>query len=184
MHATLRAAVAANLLLVAVAPLAAQQLPQPTKAHQMMAREAGVWDAKVTLWPAPGAPAETSTGTETCEMLGDFWMTARFEAEFGGQPFSGLSQTGFDEESGEYVGTWIDTMTPKLTTMRGKYDVATHELTMLTDVFKCCMTGENKRMKMVTTYQDDDHKHFEIHEQMDGSDEWRKSMAIDYTRRK
>jgi hypothetical protein len=178
-----RRLIVASLLLLA-GPALAQQLPQPTKAHQMMAREAGVWDAKVQMWPAPGAPAVESTATETCEMLGDFWMTARFEGDMGGVPFAGLSQTGFDPESGDYIGTWIDTMVPQLTSMRGQYDVAKHELTMLTEVFKCCMTGANKRLKMVTTYVDDDHKHFEIHEQADGSDEWRKSMAIDYTRRK
>lgn len=76
-----------------------------------------------------------SAATETCEMLGDHWLTTRFEGGFGGMPFKGISQVGYDPEAKEYVSTWIDTMTGNLLISRGSFDANANELTL---------TGEGK----------------------------------------
>lgn len=161
----------------------AQELPQPTPQHEEMAREAGVWDAKVKTWMAPGAPPQESTGTETCQMLGGFWLESRFEGEFGGEPYTGVAQTGYDPEKQEYVSTWIDTMTPSLLVSRGGYDADSHTLTLYSNEHTCCYTGTQKRLKLVTKYADADHKHFEMYETPADEENWSKTMEIDYTRR-
>lgn len=149
-----------------------------------MAREAGVWDADIQMWMDPSAPPTKSTGTETCETFGEFFVTSHFESTFAGQPYQGASQTTYEPETKQYVSSWIDTMAPTLLVSRGEYDAATHTLTLLSDEHTCCMTGQRKRLKMVTTYTDNDHKHFEIHETLAGADDWAKTMEIDYTRQK
>ena len=160
-----------------------QEFPTPTAAHKQMAREAGVWDGKVQFWMAPDASPEISKCTETCEMLGGFWLVSDFQGAFGGMPFTGRNQLGFDPETGEFVSTWVDSMAPALFVSRGKYDVATHTLTLLGEG-PDWMTGKLKESKLVIHYVDEDHKEFEIHERPAGTEEWRKSMRIDYTRRK
>lgn len=166
----------------AVSVAIAQDFPQPTEAHELLAREAGVWEASTKSWMAPGAPPEESTGVETNQMLGGFWLVSEFQGDMGGVPFTGRGQIGYDPETGDYVMTWIDSMAPKLFQCAGSYDETTRTLTFVgegTDF----MTGEAKRMKLATRYDGDDRKHFEIHEAPVGSDEWRKSMEIDYVRR-
>lgn len=170
-------------LAVAATHTAAQELPQPTNAHKQMAREAGVWDGEAQVWMAPGAPPEKSACSETCEMLGGFWLVSDFQGEFAGTPFTGQSQLGYEPETGEFVSTWVDSMAPALFVSRGKYDVATHTLTLLGEG-KDWMTGEAKETKLVIQYVDDDHKNFEVHERPTGADEWRRSMRVEYVRRK
>lgn len=162
---------------------ASQAPPEPTQFHQQLSREAGVWDATTRCWMSPDTEPLESTATETCEMLGGFWLTAKFEGDFAGMPFKGISQTGYDAETSEYVSTWIDSMTGNLLTLRGNYDVETHTLTLV-GKGKDWMTGKSKQIKMQTQYLGEDKKYFEIHELASGSDEWAKTMEIEYVRRK
>lgn len=166
-----------------VASTAAAQPAQPTVQHQQLAREVGVWDAEVRLWMQPGADPLVSEGSETCEMLGGFWLISRFEGSFAGMPFSGIGQTGYDPETGEYVSTWIDSMTSNVLLSRGTYDVATHTLTLVGEG-KDAMTGKPKQIKMTTQYTDEDHKQFILNEAAIDSNEWRKVMEINYERQK
>ena len=173
----------ALLAIVLLAPPAAsQELPKPTVYHQQLARDAGVWEAKVSMWPTPDAPAVESTATETNTMLGGFWLLSEFQGDFQGSPLTGRAQLGYDTETGEYVSTWIDSISPILFVARGEYDVATHTLTLKGEGTDW-MTGERKQVRMVTTYRDERHKLFEIHEAPVGSDQWWKSMQIEYTKR-
>lgn len=160
----------------------AQAPPQPTEQHRELAKEAGVWDADVQMWMSPDAPPVKSTGTETCTMLGPFWLLSDFEGDFGGMQFTGKGQTTYDTFAGEWVSTWIDTMSPILMTTRGTWDDATKTATYLGEG-PDWMTGETKKVKMTLTYEDDDHKSFAMYEKPVDAQEWTKIMAIDYTRR-
>ncbi len=175
-------ALVSTALLMTASTATAQPAP-PTVEHQQLAREVGVWDAEVRFWMQPGAEPLVSEGSETCEMLGRFWLISKFEGSFAGMPFSGVGQTGYDVEAGEYVSTWIDSMAGNVLISRGAYDVTTHTLT-LTGEGKDAMTGQPKQIKMTTQYADEEHKQFVLYEAAVGSDEWHKVMEIDYTRRK
>ena len=173
----------AGLVLVIASTAVAQVPPQPTAEHQQLAREVGEWDAEVRFWTEPGAEPLVSEGSETCEMLGGFWLISKFSGSFAGMPFTGIGQTGYDPESGEYVSTWIDSMAANMLVSRGTYDVVTHTLTFVGEG-KDSMTGKPKQIKMTTQYTDDDHKQFVLNEAAIGSDNWHKVMEIDYERRK
>lgn len=181
----MRTALALCLLtasLLATVPMAvAQQGPQPSKHHELLAAEAGVWEATAKVWPSPDAEPVESRGLETCTMLGGFWLTTKYEGDFFGQPFTGHGQTGYDAASGQYVTTWIDSMTPDLFVARGAYDPKTRTLTV-EGKGRDAMSGELELMRMQVEYPDHDHKRATMH-QADGEGGWTKTMQIDYVRR-
>ena len=176
--------VMATLLLLHKGPQAvAQALPEPSEEHEILKHEVGSWDAVVSMWMAPDAPPTKSTGKETNTMLGEFWLLSDYEGDFQGAPFIGRSQLGYGPAKGEYVSTWIDSMAPSLFVSRGPYDAATQTMTLTGEGIDW-MTGEPKQVRQVITFVDDDHKRFEIHEAAIGSDDWQKTMEIEYTRSK
>lgn len=180
--------IAARGLLVTLVALVATssaraQMAQPGEQHKNMAREAGVWDADVKMWMAPDAPPMPSKGVETNKMFGDFWLVSNFEMDMGGMKFKGHGQYGYDPKKKKYVGTWVDTMSPYLSTMEGEYDVETHTLTMYSTGINM-MTGKEQKSKMISKYIDENTKQFEIHHEVEGEEgQWWKAMEIDYKRR-
>ena len=173
----------AALLLAAIAPAVRAQMPALPE-HKHLAAEVGVWDAEVKLWPTADAEPMTSKGSETNEMFGSFWLLSKFESDFSGMKYSGRMQLGYDPQKKKYVGTWIDTMSPYLQTMEGTYDEKTKTSTMLATGVDMG-TGKPSNSKMITRFESDDVKVFEMMMPVEGKkDEWWKSMEIKYTRKK
>jgi hypothetical protein len=164
--------------------VAAEDYTKPTKQHEEMTHEVGVWDADVTMWMAPEAEPQKSKAVETNEMLGKMWLMSKFEGEFGGEKFEGRSAMGYDPIKRKYVGGWVDTMSPFMFRMEGDYDEGSKTLTMFGEGIDC-MTGKPHKGKLVTTFDGKDKKTFEMYRQ-DESDpsKWSKTMEAKYTRRK
>ena len=156
----------AVVCLAAVAAAIAQeaefQPPQPSAEHEQMAREAGTWDAEIKMWHTADGEPMLSQGTETNTMFGQYWLLSEFKSDFGGQPYEGRGQFGYDPVAKKCVGTWIDTMTPYAQKMEGAYDPKNHTLTMNTE-YRDPMTGKMAKGKNVTKYIDNDTKKFEIY---------------------
>jgi hypothetical protein len=178
---------ALGALAAAAAPAAllhAQPYTTPTKEHEQMAHEVGVWDAEVTMWETPDAEPMKSKAVETNKLLGKMWLMSEFEGQFGDTKFSGRSALGYDPIKKKYVGGWVDTISPFMTSMEGEYDVATHTLTMMGHGVNC-FTGKEEQTKMITRYNSEDDKVFEIHMPVEGQEgKWWKSMEVKYKRRK
>lgn len=175
---------AAFLLAAAVAPLSAHaQVPQD-EAHKHLATEVGEWDAEVKMWHSADAEPMASKGSETNGMFGDFWLLSKFETDIAGMKYAGRMQLGYDPQKKKYVGTWIDTMSPYLSTMEGTYDEKTKTSTMIATGVDV-MTGKPTASKMTTRIESEDEKVFEMFMPVEGKkDEWWKSMEIRYTRKK
>ncbi len=158
-----------------------QQQPTALPEHQVLAEDVGTWDAEMTLW-IPGLPDPvTSKGVEVNELLdGGMWVLSKFESELFGQKFVGRGQFGYDPISKKYVGTWIDTMSPHLSTMQGTYDAATKTLTM--EVRSIGPDGKPMISKSVAKTISADKRTYETFEKREG-DEWVKTMSVVYTRR-
>ncbi|MCI0332750.1 MAG: DUF1579 domain-containing protein, partial [Planctomycetes bacterium] len=165
-------------LLFSALPLfaAAEDYTTPTEHHEAMTHEVGVWDADVTMWMAPDAEPQKSKAVETNEMLGRMWLMSKFEGEFGGEKFMGRSATGYDPIKKKYFGGWVDTMSPFMVKMEGEYDEDSEILTMMGEGIDC-MTGKPIKSKLVTKYQGDDKKTFEMYRQEEGDlSKWLKTM--------
>jgi hypothetical protein len=158
------------------------QLPQATEHHRILQQDVGTWDATMKIWPAADAAPLESKGTEKNELLpGGMWLVGRFEGEVLGMPFTGASTLGYDPVEKKYIGTWIDSMTPYLTTLKGDYDVATKTLTAIAEGRDFEKGGAITKSKQISRDIDENTRSFEIHMNEDGKE--RKVMEIMYKRR-
>ena len=155
----------------------------PAEGHKRLEAVVGTWDAKITMWMAPGAPPQASTGTsENKWVLGGRFVEQRYEGSFMGQPFSGLGHTGYDNYKKKYVGTWMDTMGTMIMVSQGSADATGKTLTM-TSTIDDVMTGKPANIKSEIKIVDADHHVMEMWGP-DPTGKQFKTMEIQYTRKK
>jgi len=164
------------------APAGEPPAPKPGPEHAMLAKDAGVWDAEITMWFGPGEPTRAK-GVWTAKMdMGGFWQVSDFDSEMMGAPFRGHQLTGFDQNKKKFVTVWADSMGSWMMVSEGTYDAAKKTLTMFANA--AGMDGKPQRDKMVTTYPDDDHQIFTMYTLDGKTKKWNRVMEISYTRRK
>lgn len=159
------------------------QMPTASKEHKILKMEEGDWDAEITLWMGPTGPMEEpakSTGRESNRMIGEFWVVSDYSGDFGGMPFTGHGQFGYDVGKGKYVGTWIDSFSPSATTMVGSYDAESK--TMSYETTGMGMDGNPSKGKNVVVYEGKDKRTMTMYMTMPGEEEMAKVMQIVYTR--
>lgn len=180
--ALVRAAVA--WAVISAGGLARAQV-QPGPEHKLLESEAGTWDATMKFWMGPDAPPEEAQGVETNTMLGGLWLVSDFKGEFGGQPFLGHGQNGYDVAKQKYVGTWIDSMSPSIMSMEGTYDPAAKSLTMTGKMFDQ-MAGKEVDVRTVTVHKSADQRVFTMYVPGPSGEKGKdvKMMEITYIRRK
>ena len=155
----------------------------PSEGHKALDGMIGTFDAKITMWAGPGAPAQNSTGTSTNEwILCGRYVQEKFEGSFMGMPFSGMGLTGYDNAKKQYFGTWVDSMGTGLMTSNGtgNGDGKSYTFkTLMTDP----MTGKDVAGEEKVTVLDKEHHMFEMWgPSPDGK--MMKTMEITYTRKK
>ena len=157
---------------------AMSKLSTPDEHHTELLKSVGTWTAHSSFVMDPAAPPTESAGSMIIEsVLGGRYVVAHFNMEFMGQPFEGIGYTGYDIAHEQYIGTWADSMSTKITFLTGNYD-KNGDLVM-TGTATTPM-GDNP-MKIVSTQTDDDHFSDKFYDQMpDGS--WFNSGSITYTR--
>lgn len=156
-------------------------MPRPGPEHAILKEQAGVWDATVESFMAPGQPPVLSKGTETGTMVGDFWVVSDFKTEMMGMPFTGHGTLGYDPARKKYVSSWIDSMTPTLSLGESDYDPATRTFTGWLDGLD--YAGQPTKIKAVTVWKDPTTRVFTMSlKGPDGKD--MTAMRITYTRRK
>jgi hypothetical protein len=161
----------------------AQHSAEPTAEHKILAADEGTWDGTIKSFSgAPDAEPSISKGTETNTMLaGGMWLLSKFEGEFAGVKFEGRGQFGYDSDKGKYVGTWIDSMTPRISMLEGTYDASKKALTYVGE--GVMPDGKTKyNQKMVTIWKADGSRVFTLYMKMDKDEV--KLMEITYQKRK
>jgi len=155
----------------------------PGDAHKKLDPVVGTWEAKITMWMAPGAPPQESTGTsENKWVLGGRFVEQRYEGTFMGQPFSGVGYTGYDNYKKKYIGTWMDTMGTMMMVSQGTSDSAGKTITM-TSTMDDIMTGKATTVKSDLKIVDPDHHVMEMWAP-DPAGKQFKTMEIHYTKKK
>jgi hypothetical protein len=156
-------------------------LPKPGPEHEILKKEAGVWDATVEMRMEPGGKPEVSKGVETNTLIGGgLWRVQDFQGELMGMPFQGHSVTGFDVSKQKYVGTWVDSMSPGLASQEGTYDTKTRTLTSWIE--GPCPLGIVVKMKSTVEWKDDDTRVMSMYSP-EGQGESFVMMKITYKRR-
>jgi hypothetical protein len=170
---------AASMTCAAEAP----DFPAPQKEHQWLQQLVGEWEAEVEMFMVPGQPPVKSTGTESIRAVGGFWVVAESRGEAMGHPFTGLMTLGYDVETAQYVGTWIDSMSGYLWKYEGTLDPSGKVLTLAAEGPCPMAPGELSKFKEVLELKSPDHKVFTS--SIQGKDgKWTKVMTINYRRTK
>ena len=170
-------------MLFALTTQAFAQVAEPAKEHGILKKELGTWKATVKSYMGPTGmydEPQVSTGTETNEMIGEFWLVSRFKGDFGGMPFTGQSMMGYDEEKGKFVGMWIDSFSKHPTKMVGTYNEETK--TMTYESKGVGMDGNPMIGKNVVVYEGDDRRVMTMHIAIPTQDSLVKAMEIVYER--
>jgi len=88
-----------------------EELATPGAPHKLLAEMAGKWSVKSRWWMDPGAPPMESAGISEQKMtLDGRFLQQDFSGEMMGSPFAGIGFTGYNNHTGRYVSTWMDSM--------------------------------------------------------------------------
>ena len=96
---------------------------KPTEYHERFKKSVGEFDVAGEMWMAPGAPAQTFTGTAKREMiLGGMFVQETFNSTWAGGPFEGRAIQGYDTVRKEFVTIWMDSGSPVVSVSRGQFE--------------------------------------------------------------
>ncbi len=150
------------LLLTSVVVLRAQeppQMPTPAPEHKWLERFAGDWTSESEIFMNPTQPAIKATGTETCKMLGDFWLVSEGTGNMGGMTMNHRLTLGYDPATKKYIGTWVDSMTSHLWVYEGTVDESGKKLTLEASG-PCPIQGKVIKFRDVTEFKSDTERTF------------------------
>jgi len=99
----------------------------PGPEHEILKRDAGVWDVVMEM-QFPGMQPMTMNGTETSTLLAGRWLVTEFRGEIMGMTFEGRGLGGWDPEKKAYVGVWADSMSTSLSHSESTHDAATNTM--------------------------------------------------------
>ena len=152
--------------------------------HKMLAKSDGVWDGEMTMWFGADAPPVKSKTTGTNKMImGGRYQVSTFKGDFMGQPFEGVSTTGYDNAKKVFTNTWIDNMGTGIMTMEGTWNDASKAISFKGKTM-CAANGQEADMR--ETYQiidNDTHLLTMYGPDMKTGKEY-KNMEIKFVRRK
>lgn len=150
----------------------------PGEQHRALDPFVGNWNATVKMWMDPAAPPQESKGKMTSAwILGDRYLEQKYEGEFMGQPFTGLSIMGYDNAGEAYIGMWIDSMSTAMSISKGQLSGKTFTFqATCTDP----MTGQPSTCKETLVIDGPDKHTMAMYEQR--GDEQVKTMEIVYER--
>lgn len=119
--------------------------------HKMLAKSTGEWNCEMTMWMAPDAPPMTTKMTSSNKMiLGGRYQVSNFKGNLMGQPFEGVSTTGYDNTKKVYTNTWIENMGTSMMSMEGTWNDASKAISFKG---KTICAGNGQEMDVRETYQ-------------------------------
>jgi hypothetical protein len=153
----------------------------PGKQHEFLARMAGDWKTLTTHYQegAAGAPSE---GTATfVSMMGGRYLRGHYTGTMMGQTFEGMSLEGYDNISGKYWSTWIDSMGTSLFVSHGEMTDDGRTLEHWGSMPNP-MGGADCGMHFVTTRESSDKVTMKMYMSMPDSEDETLSMVLTMTR--
>lgn len=154
-------------------------LQKPGPEFDVFKTDLGTWDVEIKTWGGTSEPTVTK-GRETNRMLGGFWFLTDFQGKMMGMEFKGHGIYSYDREKKQYVGTWIDSMTPRKMDMVGKYDKDSK--TMTYKGMAPAPSGKLAKHILKTKYNDDGTHVMTMHVQVD--EDMIKIFEMNYTKAK
>jgi len=155
----------------------------PGDIHKMMAKSVGTWSATITMWMAPNTPPVNSTGEMKNEMiLGGRYLKGTNTGNFQGQPFEGISITGYDNAKKTFLNNWIDNMGTGMMNLTGTWDAASNSIAF-TGTMCDPATGKDIPIRETLKFNDDNHQTMEMFAKVGAGGQEFKTMEIKFTRK-
>ena len=165
-------------------PMAAmQEMAAPGPDHERLRPFLGTFKATVSIWMGPGDPM-VSTGSMTNSLaLGGRFIRHEYKGSPSPDPtpfpeFEGQGFWGFNKNTQEYEGVWIDTASTIMQHESGTVDESGKVWTMTGEIVG--PDGEASTKGLSTALIDDDHHSLEMFFSKDGQEF--KGMEIQYAR--
>ncbi|GAA5068489.1 DUF1579 domain-containing protein [Lysobacter panacisoli] len=156
---------------------------KPGEQHKQLAAMVGNWTTKQTMWMDPKTPPMVQSGSATNTLvLGGRHVRMDYHGQWMGQPFDGLGYTGYDNVTGKYYSSWMDSGSTGLFVSHGDYNPATHSYTFTGEMADPASGGAKIPVRQVVRIVDNDHHVFDMYETRGGKEA--QTMKIEYTRAK
>ncbi len=157
-----------------------RRLGTPGDPHKQLAGMAGNWSTRIKTWMGPDSPPMESSGTSEQKMLlGGRFLQQVFTSEMMGG-YSGIGFTGYDNHTGKFVSTWMDSMSTGISYFEGTAAADGKTITQ-TSQFDDPVRGP-MQWRTVTRIVDDNTFLFEMYGTYKNAEE-EKMMEITYTRK-
>jgi hypothetical protein len=153
----------------------------PGAPHKALASTVGTYDLKVLNWHEPGGPPTQEGGTATRKMsLDGRVLVEDLQSKMMGAPFTGQAMMGYDNVTGKYWSTWMDSMSTGLMVSEGSCD-AKNSCTF-TGTWNDPIKKAPVKARMMTRWTSPTTQVFEMHGPgKDGKE--MKMMEITYTKK-
>ncbi|WP_130736251.1 DUF1579 domain-containing protein [Flavobacterium sp. J27] len=134
----------------------------PSKTHEIMTRDNGQWEEKITMWAHRKSEPTTHTlAVENKMILGGRYQQSTHKGDIMGMPFEGVSTLAYDNTAQEYISTWIDNMGTGILVMKGQFNSDTKSINM-EGITVDPLTRKEKKIKEIFTYVDDNTQKMEM----------------------
>lgn len=145
--------------------------PQPQKEHAWLQQFVGEWELESEAAAGPGQPAMKCQGTEAVRSIGGFWIVSDLHSQVHETSISAVLTLGYDPESKQYVGTWIDSTNSYLWKYQGSVDPTGKIITLEAEGPNPMLGGKVCKFRDVTEFKSADLRTMSSAVQMD-SGEW------------
>jgi hypothetical protein len=133
------------MMIASVAGVAVPGSPLIVKPSDVIALEAGIWDAEITT-PAHKAGGAPTTTKEL--RSGGLWMLNRMSVNGGA--YEGTGVWGFDPKTGGYSGAWVDNGTGRIRMDRGSWNPQSRTMTWTSEIDRA--DGKKVQMRATSTF--------------------------------
>lgn len=149
--------------------------------HKQLGYFVGDWDVTTSMFMDPKAPPQKSEGKAHIESLfGGRYIRTKFEGNYAGQTFNGEGLMGFDNTTGKFFNTWIDSGSTGISLAWGAYDAASKSYTFRTEMDDHMKPGTKSPVREVVHIVDATHYTFGWYETHAGKEA--KTMEIAYSK--
>ena len=138
------------------------KLAEPGEHHEHLKVLAGTWKTTTKLWMGPGEPDISQGVSKNTWILGGRFLQTDFKSSSEEHPFAGLGLLGYDNAKKQHVSVWCDTMSTMIGVSYGTCDDSGKVFTYISS-YDDPMTGQTKKMKLVTKVINADKHVFTIH---------------------
>lgn len=180
---TARALLTVALAAAALTVRAADDKPKefPTEQHKQLDALAGTWDVAITYRFA-GQERQGKAACETKWILDGRHLHQQYQSTLNGRPYTVVQILGYDANRKKFFELHLDNLDTGLMHNEGTFSADGKTLTMRGDRVDP-MTGQNGKLRTVTTITDKDHYTLEWYMiGADGKEE--KGVTLVHTRKK